>query len=38
LLLPALADLVEIALVRRGRTRPVAADVALYHVITSSQD
>ena len=32
LLLPALGDLVEIAVVRRGRTRPVAADVALYHV------
>jgi glycosyltransferase involved in cell wall biosynthesis len=32
LLVPALADLVEIAVVRRGRTRPVAADVALYHV------
>jgi glycosyltransferase involved in cell wall biosynthesis len=32
LLLPALGRLVELALVRRGRTRPVAADVALYHV------
>ena len=32
LLLPALEGLVEIAIVRRGRTRPVAADVALYHV------
>ena len=32
LLLPALGELVEIVLVRRGRTRPVAADVALYHV------
>ena len=32
LLLPALGDLVEIAVVRRGRTRPVAADVALYHI------
>ncbi len=32
LLLPALARLVELAVVRRGRTRPVAADVALYHV------
>ena len=32
LLLPALGDLVEITIVRRGRTRPVAADVALYHV------
>ena len=32
LLLPALGRLVEIEVVRRGRTRPVAADVALYHV------
>jgi glycosyltransferase involved in cell wall biosynthesis len=32
LLLPALARLVELEIVRRGRTRPVAADVALYHV------
>ena len=32
LLLPALGRLVELTLVRRGRTRPVAADVALYHV------
>ena len=32
LLLPALSRLVEIDVVRRGRTRPVAADVALYHV------
>ncbi|HEY8626863.1 MAG TPA: glycosyltransferase family 4 protein, partial [Gaiellaceae bacterium] len=32
LLLPALGRLVELAVVRRGRTRPVAADVALYHV------
>jgi glycosyltransferase involved in cell wall biosynthesis len=32
LLLPTLERLVEIAVVRRGRTRPVAADVALYHV------
>jgi glycosyltransferase involved in cell wall biosynthesis len=32
LLLPALAHLVEVEVVRRGRTRPVAADVALYHV------
>jgi len=32
LLLPALERLVEVAVVRRGRTRPVAADVALYHV------
>jgi glycosyltransferase involved in cell wall biosynthesis len=32
LLLPTLAQLVEIEVVRRGRTRPVAADVALYHV------
>ena len=32
LLLPALARLVEVEVVRRGRTRPVAADVALYHV------
>ena len=32
LLLPALSRLVEVDVVRRGRTRPVAADVALYHV------
>ena len=32
LLLPALEQLVEVEVVRRGRTRPVAADVALYHV------
>jgi hypothetical protein len=32
LLLPALEQLVEVTVVRRGRTRPVAADVALYHV------
>ena len=32
LLLPALLQLVEIEVVRRGKTRPVAADVALYHV------
>jgi glycosyltransferase involved in cell wall biosynthesis len=32
LLLPALARLVEIEVVRRGRTRPVAADVALFHI------
>jgi glycosyltransferase involved in cell wall biosynthesis len=32
LLLPALEQLMEVAVVRRGRTRPVAADVALYHV------
>ena len=32
LLLPALERLVEVDVVRRGRTRPVAADVALYHV------
>ena len=32
LLLPALERLVDIEVVRRGRTRPVAADVALYHV------
>jgi glycosyltransferase involved in cell wall biosynthesis len=32
LLLPALGQLVELTVVRRGRTRPVAADVALYHV------
>jgi glycosyltransferase involved in cell wall biosynthesis len=32
LLLPALEQLVEVVVVRRGRTRPVAADVALYHV------
>jgi glycosyltransferase involved in cell wall biosynthesis len=32
LLLPALSRLVEVEVVRRGKTRPVAADVALYHV------
>src|SRR5439155_17664120 len=32
LLLPALGRLVRIEVVRRGRTRPVPADVALYHV------
>lgn len=32
LLLPALERLVEVEVVRPGRTRPVAADVALYHV------
>jgi len=32
LLLPALERLIEVDVVRRGRTRPVAADVALYHV------
>jgi glycosyltransferase involved in cell wall biosynthesis len=32
LLLPALERLADVAVVRRGRTRPVAADVALYHV------
>ena len=32
LLLPALSRFVEVDVVRRGRTRPVAADVALYHV------
>ena len=32
LLLPALERFVEVEVVRRGRTRPVAADVALYHV------
>jgi glycosyltransferase involved in cell wall biosynthesis len=32
LLLPALSRLVELEIVRRGKTRPVAADVALYHV------
>ena len=32
LLLPALERLLEVTVVRRGRTRPVAADVALYHV------
>jgi len=32
LLLPALEQLLELEVVRRGRTRPVAADVALYHV------
>jgi len=31
-LLPALGRLVELEIVRRGKTRPVAADVALYHV------
>jgi glycosyltransferase involved in cell wall biosynthesis len=37
LLLPALEQLVEVAVVRRGRTRPVAADVALYHVGNDSE-
>jgi glycosyltransferase involved in cell wall biosynthesis len=32
LLLPALERRVDVEVVRRGRTRPVAADVALYHV------
>ena len=32
LLLPALEQLIDVDVVRRGRTRPVAADVALYHV------
>jgi glycosyltransferase involved in cell wall biosynthesis len=32
LLLPALRRLADIEVVRRGRTRPIAADVALYHV------
>src|SRR5690349_6265619 len=32
LLLPALERVLEVDVVRRGRTRPVAADVALYHV------
>ena len=32
LLLPVLGRLIDIEIVRRGRTRPVAADVALYHV------
>ena len=32
LLLPELERLVDVEIVRRGRTRPVAADVALYHV------
>ncbi len=32
LLLPALERLVEVDVVRRGRTRPVPADIALYHV------
>jgi hypothetical protein len=32
LLLPALSRLVEIEVVRRGRTRPVAADVAVFHI------
>ncbi|MFL6031004.1 MAG: glycosyltransferase [Gaiellaceae bacterium] len=32
LLLPALQRLVDVDVVRRGRTRPVAADVGLYHV------
>jgi glycosyltransferase involved in cell wall biosynthesis len=32
LLLPTLGRLVEVEVVRRGRTRPVPADVALYHV------
>ena len=37
LLLPALEQLVEVTVVRRGRTRPVAADVALYHVGNDSE-
>src|ERR687883_41463 len=32
LLLPALERLIDVDVVRRGRTRPIAADVALYHV------
>jgi glycosyltransferase involved in cell wall biosynthesis len=32
LLLPTLSRLVEIEVVRRGRTRPVAADVAVFHI------
>jgi glycosyltransferase involved in cell wall biosynthesis len=32
LLLPALEKLIDVDVVRRGRTRPVAADVALYNV------
>src|SRR5437667_10440748 len=32
LLLPALGQLIDVEVVRRGRTRPIAADVALYHV------
>jgi glycosyltransferase involved in cell wall biosynthesis len=32
LLLPHLGRLVDVEVVRRGRTRPVAGDVALYHV------
>jgi glycosyltransferase involved in cell wall biosynthesis len=32
LVLPELERLVDVEVVRRGRTRPVAADVALYHV------
>jgi glycosyltransferase involved in cell wall biosynthesis len=32
LLLPALRGLIDVDVVRRGRTRPGAADVALYHV------
>ncbi len=32
LLLPALSRLVDVEVVRRGRTRPVAADAAVYHV------
>src|ERR671936_522765 len=32
LLLPALERLIDVDVVRRGRTRPVAGDVALYHV------
>jgi glycosyltransferase involved in cell wall biosynthesis len=32
LLRPALERLVDVDVVRRGRTRPVAADIALYHV------
>ncbi len=32
LLVPALARLVDVEVVRRGRTRPGSGDVALYHV------
>jgi glycosyltransferase involved in cell wall biosynthesis len=31
-LLPALERLIDVDVVRRGRTRPVASDIALYHV------
>src|SRR6059036_3548689 len=33
LLLPALERLIDVDVVRRGRTRPVAADVALHHLV-----